>query len=364
MQDSNGKQIIRILDANINRAAEGLRTLEDAARLSYEDESGAALLKELRHHFARAVSQLDRTTRLQVRSLERDAGAGITATDESNRAGITEIVVAASERVTQSLRQLEEFAKVVSAEAGLEFKHLRYRAYDDLAQLELRWLASAWDPASSRLYLLIDCSKPVDEFVAYVAELSDSGVDVFQLRDKSADGAQLIAYGRALSQALSGKDSRFVVNDRVDIAMAIGADGVHLGQEDMPLADARALVGRSMAVGISTHDLEQVRTAEREGADYIGCGPTFPSQTKTFTDFAGIDFIRQVAASTGLPAFAIGGIGSENLGAVVEAGLTRIAVSQSIHSAPSPTRAARSLKEALEQRCLLDSAATPRSKTR
>jgi thiamine-phosphate pyrophosphorylase len=167
-----------------------------------------------------------------------------------------------------------------------------------------------------------------------------------------------------LSQALSGKDSRFVVNDRVDIAMAIGADGVHLGQEDMPLADARALVGRSMAVGISTHDLEQVRTAEREGADYIGCGPTFPSQTKTFTDFAGIDFIRQVAASTGLPAFAIGGIGSENLGAVVEAGLTRIAVSQSIHSAPSPTRAARSLKEALEQRCLLDSAATPRSKTR
>lgn len=347
MQDSTGKQAIRILDANINRAAEGLRTLEEAARLSFQDEFGAGVLKELRHRLASAAAQVDRTTRLQVRSLESDAGAGNTVREESTRASVDEIVIAACERVTQSLRQLEEFAKVVSAEVGLEFKNLRYRAYDDLAKLELRWLSSAWDPSASRLYLLMDCSKPIDKCVAYADALADSGVDVFQLRDKAADGAKLMAYGRALKRALCGKDSRLVINDRVDIAMATKADGVHLGQEDMPIAAARSLVGRSMAIGISTHNLEQVQTAENAGADYIGCGPTFPSRTKAFTDFAGIAFIQQVAGATRLPAFAIGGIENANVAEVKEAGLTRIAVSQSVHAAESPMQAARMLKEAL-----------------
>ena len=347
MQDVTSKQTIRILDANINRASEGLRTLEEAARLTFQDESGSAVLKELRHRLGKAASVIDRKARLQVRSLETDAGAGITVPEESRRASVNEIVIAAAERVTQSLRQLEEFAKVVSEQASSQFKQLRYKAYDELAKLELRWLASAWDPTTSQLYLLIDCSQPIEQFVAYVAELVDSGVDVFQIRDKNADGAKLMVYARAMNQVLSGKDGRFVINDRVDIALATGADGVHLGQEDMPLADARALVGRSMAIGISTHDLDQVRIAESGGADYIGCGPTFPSQTKSFTDFAGIEFIQQAAEVTRLPAFAIGGIGVENVAAVVGAGLKRIAVSQSIHAAESPANAARLLKEAL-----------------
>ena len=141
----------------------------------------------------------------------------------------------------------------------------------------------------------------------------------FNLRDKTCDGGKLVAYARAAMAALDGTQAKLIINDRVDIALACGAAGVHLGQDDMSLADARRIAGRDMWIGISTHSIEQAVAAELAGADYIGCGPTFPSSTKSFDEFPGLNFLSAVRAQISIPAFAIGGIDSSNLASVIEA---------------------------------------------
>lgn len=140
----------------------------------------------------------------------------------------------------------------------------------------------------------------------------------------------------------------FIVNDRPDIARLVGADGVHLGQDDLPVADARRIVGPDTLIGVSTHSVAQVRKAVLDGADYLGVGPTFPSRTKAFDAFPGLAFVREAAAETSLPAFALGGIGPDNVQDVVAAGLRRVAVSSTIAAADDPEAVARVLRAALD----------------
>lgn len=340
----------RVLDANANRAAEGLRTLEEFARLVREDELVVESVKEIRHGLAEALRPYERRLRLANRSTEADAGTEVTTASEAKRSELADLVPAAAERVTQALRQLEEFGKLVAPELGEVFKKLRYEAYDRLAQVELQLTAQGmgkcgWSAPS--LYLLVDCELPIEEFIAYLKSLAEAGVDWFQLRDKEADGGKLVQYGRAAVSALEQSRSGVVINDRIDVALACGADAVHLGQEDIGLAEARRLVGRKLQVGISTHDLSQALDAERGGADYIGCGPTFPSGTKQFEEFAGTAFLQEVAGEVKLPFFAIGGVDLINAEQVVASGCRSVAVSGVINRAENPVAAARELKSRL-----------------
>lgn len=336
----------RILDANANRASEGLRTLDDYARLGREDAIASAWLKELRHRFTQCVNNLHRLKRIGSRSAENDAGTELSNETETQRTDVTAVIPPAVERVTQALRQLEEFSKVVAPETANQFKELRYVAYDVLAKIELRWASLAARFEKTHLYLLIDCSRPESEFCEYVGRLSEAGVDWFQIRDKHADASKLVRYSKIISD-VGDSDSSLIVNDRVDIAMACNAAAVHLGQDDLSLEAARKLVGQSRAVGISTHDVEQAKAAEQGGADYIGCGPTFPSETKTFDSFVGTDLIREVGQRLAIPAFAIGGINLQNLDQLIAVGCNRVAVSNVIHAAPDPFETAKRLKETL-----------------
>lgn len=138
----------------------------------------------------------------------------------------------------------------------------------------------------------------------------------------------------------------FIVNDRPDIARLVEADGVHLGQEDLPVKDARRLLGLDALIGVSTHNLDQLRQAVLDGASYVGVGPTFASGTKEFAAFPGLDFVRQAAAETSLPAFVIGGIDPQTIGAAVAAGARRVAVGQAIARADDPRAAAVVLRQA------------------
>jgi thiamine-phosphate pyrophosphorylase len=135
------------------------------------------------------------------------------------------------------------------------------------------------------------------------------------------------------------------MNDRPDLAVLARADGVHVGQEEVSVKDARSIVGPDMLVGVSTHSIEQARQAVLDGANYIGVGPTFPSGTKRFAQFPGVELLRAVAEEIRLPAFAIGGIERANLAEVLAAGFTRIAVSRAISSAADPVQAAKELLE-------------------
>lgn len=345
-QPIRANDLLRLIDANANRAGEGLRTLDDIARLVREDANTAEAIKQLRHELADCLRVIPRNGRLENRRTATDAGTEFTASGELQRTDWSAMVSAASERVLQSLRGLEEFGKAISAEAGESFKRLRYKAYDVLARAELR-LAECRSLADAQLYLLIDASKPLDEFVAYLRRLAESGVDIFQIRDKLADGTVLMQYAKAAAAALADSTARFVVNDRVDIAIASGACGVHVGQEDLPFEDVQRIVPSGMLIGVSTHNLEQAVAAQSAGADYIGCGPTFPSQTKQFSNFAGTDFLREIASAIQIPAFAIGGVNQDNLDQVLDAGIARVAVSNVIHAADDPALTAKGLSKSL-----------------
>lgn len=342
------EQVWRVLDANGNRAAEGLRVLEEVARFVRDDARYAAILKQLRHELAEALALLNRQDRLASRSTATDVGTSITVAHERERVDISSLVSAEASRVGESLRSLEEFSKLHDAEISSRFKQLRYRAYDQLARMELAWTRHAW-LASMRLCVLIDCALPIDAFAAYIRKLAEAGLHCLQIRDKRLEGAALVRYARCAVQTVTPIGCHVIVNDRVDIALASGAAGVHVGQDDMPMEDVRRIAGGRLCIGVSTHDIQQARDAVARGADYIGCGPTFPSSTKSFDQFAGVAFLQQVAQEITIPCLAIGGVSLENISQVISSGVRVAAVSAAVHQATQPHEAVRQLVKRLEQ---------------
>jgi thiamine-phosphate pyrophosphorylase len=140
-----------------------------------------------------------------------------------------------------------------------------------------------------------------------------------------------------------------IINDRPDIAVLSSADGVHVGQEELSVADVRAIVGPKRLIGVSTHSIEQARQAVLDGADYIGCGPTFPTSTKEFSRYPGLEFLVEVSAEISLPGFAIGGINRQRLSEVLETGVGRIAVSSALDQAEDPFDEAEQLLQRLRE---------------
>jgi thiamine-phosphate pyrophosphorylase len=172
--------------------------------------------------------------------------------------------------------------------------------------------------------------------------MSDVGVRLLQYRNKTASSRVLLEKSTELASLLGGKGVTFFVNDSADVALLSSAGGVHVGQDDLNVAGARAVVGPDKLVGVSTHTLEQFAAAAASSADYIAVGPIFPTQSKANPDpVVGIDFIRTVRSLTGKPIVAIGGITLENAAQVIDAGADSVAVISDILSAQDPGRCAR-----------------------
>ncbi|MCA9153389.1 MAG: thiamine phosphate synthase [Planctomycetales bacterium] len=319
------ESVWRILDANANRGIEGLRVVEEYVRFVLDDAHLTSLYKHLRHDLVRVLAELPETMRLASRDTAQDVGTSIATAAEYERLDLAHVVAANQKRVEQSLRSLEEFAKLIDPNVAREFEALRYRAYT-LAKALSGTEQASLRLAEATLYVLVDGRSSADEFTATARELVDAGVDMIQLRDKALSDRQLLERARQLRQITWETKTLFVMNDRPDLAVLTRADGVHVGQDELSVKDARAIVGTRMLIGVSTHSIEQARAAVLAGASYIGCGPTFPSTTKAFDAFPGLDYLRQVAAEIRLPAFAIGGITDENLSAVLATGIRRVAL--------------------------------------
>lgn len=342
----------RILDASANRAAEGIRTIEEYIRFGLDDASAASAAKELRHDLAIAVSRLDRPSLLAARDTQTDVGTTLQTASEYQRTKIADVITAAAQRVQQSLRVLEEYGKIVDVEFARQIEALRYRAYTFHRQVELKTYTSDRKRrlVDAVLYLLIDCKSNEADFVSAIQRLSEAGVDMFQLRDKQATDRLVYQRAKIGTTVATECGSLFIVNDRADIAQAADADGVHLGQNELPSESARRIIGSDRILGVSTHDMSQVHQAITDGADYLGCGPTFPSTTKDFDAHAGTSFLRQVHEGTAQaprPAFAIGGINHDNVNEVMASGFHRIAVTAAINQAENPSEAASELRRAL-----------------
>jgi thiamine-phosphate pyrophosphorylase len=203
--------------------------------------------------------------------------------------------------------------------------------------------------AAMRVYALLTeqhCRRPWQE----TAELLlAGGADVIQLREKALPDRELLARARVIRKLTEESGALFIVNDRPDVAVICGADGVHVGQEDLPPQEVRRLVGPEMLVGLSTHSAEQARLAESEPVDYIGVGPFAPTTTKGYSQGKGEELVRAVCAVTHLPAFAIGGIVAYNAPAAIEAGAQAVAACLGLCGAPDTLEATRQLRAAVEQ---------------
>lgn len=332
--------LLRVLDAAANRAREALRVLEDYVRFVLDDRHLTEQFKRFRHEMTSALADVPLGRRLSARETLADVGTGVTTPSEYRRENVAGVLAANFARLQESLRSLEEYGKLLASELAVCCERLRYRAYTLQRAVEIT-ASSAERLARIRLYVLLDGGPSTDRFAELVRTLVDAQVHALQLRDKRLDDRRLIERARILREITRPGDTLFIMNDRPDLAALSDADGVHIGQEELSVKDARSIVGPDMLIGLSTHSIEQARRAVEEGANYLGVGPTFPSGTKHFQAFPGLELIRTVAEEIRLPAFAIGGITAENLPQVLSAGLSRVAVSGAIATAPDPAAEVR-----------------------
>ena len=208
--------------------------------------------------------------------------------------------------------------------------------------------------ANARLYLCTDARRDTGDLAEFVDAALSGGVAIVKLRDKPAGQPALeardeLAALTVIAEACARHDALFAVNDRADIAVAAGADILHLGQDDLPVEIARGIVGDDMLIGRSTHDLDQARAAMIEpGVDYFCTGPCWPTPTKPGRPAPGLDLVRAVAADeVDRPWFAIGGIDADRLPQVLAAGANRVVVVRAITDAATPRAAAQELADAL-----------------
>jgi len=337
---------LRVIDAAANRAGEGLRVVEDYLRFVLDDRHLTEKVKAIRHDLTDVLSIFDSVGRHAARETLADVGVEISLPAEQRRRNLAAVASASFSRIEQALRSLEEFVKTIDAAAGMRLEQLRYRVYTleravSITRDSLERLAAA------RLYVLVDGRESVEEFARLAGMLVREGVSVIQLRDKRLPDRELLERARELRRLTRGSRTLFIMNDRPDLALLAEADGVHLGQDDATVNDARRVLGTQALIGVSTHSLEQAQAAVLAGANYIGVGPTFPSGTKQFAQFTGLDLLRSVASSIRLPSFAIGGIGIANLDQVRGTGSERVAVSGAILTAADQAAAVRELRQKL-----------------
>ena len=206
---------------------------------------------------------------------------------------------------------------------------------------------------SWRLYVIVDAAACGQRPLADVAEQAiRGGADVIQLRNKSASKMMLLEQAKQLLPIAREARVPLIINDHVDVAVAAGADGVHLGQEDLPVREARKRLGPDRIIGQSTHDVAQAIRADLGGADYLALGPIYPTPTKPAYEAVGVSLIEEVKMRVGIPIVCIGGITQTTLPEVVRAGATCVAVVRAVCAASDPAASARALKSLMTHRAV------------
>jgi thiamine-phosphate pyrophosphorylase len=341
-----GSAILRLLDANSNRAREGLRVIEDYARFVLNDLAICGALKQIRHDFVEATRQFTDDAILH-RDTPGDVGTTTKTPAELQRSDVAHVVVAAGKRLGEALRAIEEFLKTTDPSNASKIESLRYRFYDIEQKLAFTLRRAACGLASVRLYVLITesiCKRP---WIEAAEQAILGGADCLQLREKSLDSGEFLSRARNFVQLCKRHSVISIINDRPDIALMSGADGVHVGQGDLPSREVRKLIGSGKILGVSTHHIEQARRAVLDGADYIGVGPVFRSPTKPRDFLPGLDYARQVAREIPIPAVAIAGITAENVDDVLATGIKAVAVTAAVVGCDDIAGTARKLKDRL-----------------
>ncbi len=332
----------RILDANLNRAREGLRVIEEHARFVHEDAAAAAEIKSLRHALRTLAEKLGCVALLAARAVDSDVGRDLKSLGEMERGSAAEVVSAAVARAGEALRVVAEYGKLMDADAALWADRLRYGLYS----LEPRVLLRGPRLAAfrgARVYALLSGALCRRGWEPTLAAWLEAGVRCVQIREKTLSDAELLARAQQARAMTRAAGALLGINDRPDIARLCSADLLHLGQHDMPVREARRVAGGEVLIGKSTHDAGELNAALDERPDYIAVGPLFASSTKPASPVAGPAFLRHAREQTLLPIVAIGGIDTASAASVFAAGADVIAVCAALTTADDPAVAAREL---------------------
>jgi len=332
----------RIIDANLNRAREAARVAEEYARFALDSVEQARRLKEIRHRLRELAGRFGPRL-IAARDTPGDVGTEIATPAEGERATSAAVAAAALKRLQEALRVIEEYAKTECMAAAEQAETLRYEAYaietDLLAPRRL---------ADAGLYVIVITARCQGRDVIEVTRAAiRGGADIIQLREKEMGGAELLALAKSLRAVTAELGALLIINDCVEVAAAADADGVHLGPDDLPAAEARALLGPGAILGVSARSGDAARQAAADGADYLGVGAVFPTGTKAGADVGGPDRIREVSAAVSIPVYPIGGITADNVASVVAAGADRVAVCSAVIGAGDVEAAARAIKNQL-----------------
>lgn len=346
-------RIIRLLDANFNRAREALRVLEDAARFLLDDPQLSAVAKNLRHRLGAAVLSLPSAGRFSLeRDTPGDVGTSLTAAGEQQRSTAIDVVNAAFGRLSEALRTLEEYSKILASRAPSPdsrlptpdslFKQLRYDTYTLHAALIRRLNPKS---ALSRLRL---CVVITEEFcrgpwLPVAEQAIAGGANCLILHEPHLNDSALLQRSKAMAALCHRYDALFLMHGRPDIAALAGADGLHLDQADLPLAAARRILGPEAIVGLSVHTREQILLASGESPDYIAVGPAFSPTSGSQIQAADVELVRQVGSQVRIPLIATGDITPGNIADLLAAGAQAVAVCQTVISQPDVKAAAAAL---------------------
>ena len=354
--DSERLSVLRIIDANLDRAREGLRTIEEWCRFGLNDEASTAQLKHLRQ----VLAGWHRPQIRAARDTPGDLGTALTHTKEAVRTSLLALLQANFARVQEALRVLEEYGKLYNLEMSAGAKQMRYQLYtldskilDPMMNSESsstqtnERISQRWQQLARATTYLV--TSPAPDFLAVVESALKGGIAIVQYREKTAADDERLAMAKQLRSLCHRYGALFIVNDRVDIALAADADGVHLGQHDLPMAIARQILGPDRIVGRSTTNPQELQRALHEEADYIGVGPVHETPTKPGKAASGDEYVRYAAEHATMPWFTIGGLNADNLAPTLAAGATRVAVVRALMQADDPAEVARSLVRQTQQ---------------
>lgn len=346
------RKIYRIIDANFNRAREALRTMEEFCRFVLDDPALSARAKQMRHQLCAHIARLDLDKQIAQRDSQSDVGRTLQIESPQQRHTILDTCIAAAKRASEALRVLTEMAQIAGPDIAGPLEQIRFEVYTLEKDIQSRLPAVRF--RNVQLYILIPASPEIpDSRTLELTELCiQGGADALQLRAKDISDARLFRLAEQFVAFCRSHNCLSIINDRADIAALTEADGVHLGQDDLPPAQARRLFLKPALIGLSTHNEKELSEAIAAGADYVGIGPCYPTPTKPRLGPAGLDYIRSALAmlkETSVGHVTIGGITPENIKPLLDIGVRAVAVSSAVCADSNPLQACRQFKELLNK---------------
>ncbi|MCX7785867.1 MAG: thiamine phosphate synthase [candidate division WOR-3 bacterium] len=316
----------RIIDVNLNRFSEGLRVIEEICRFYLEDKNTLMLIRNLKSRLWEKLAPIRKDV-IWFRKSEKDLGRQ-DRFDKTQRTSIYDVVSANIKRCQESARVLEEIFKIRNQKISRFFKQTRFVLYDLEKNLNQHFIVE-FDP---KLYVIIDTETTGRKYLSKITKALVLGkATMLQLRESKDTPTKIwLQDARTIKDNINKPWVKFIINDRIDIAQAVDADGVHLGADDMPIKQARGILPINKIIGMTVRNVQDAQKAERDGVNYLSAGSIFASRTKPSAPVIGLKRLKAITKSVKTPVIAIGGITPENTKKIFRVGAKGIAVVSSV----------------------------------